>query len=224
MEGRYPPALLVTLSDCTDIAREDEFNAWHEHVLVPALQSLGWVERPVRFRNVLAGSHTYQGFPRYLTLAEVYREPSPDAWQEIVACRDRLVREGRGFDGIVSMIDALYARTGPEIRTAAASQPVTGVYLVFSYCRNGTRAEFDRWYDEVHAPDVLALGYYHTAYRYTAALKHPTVPEFLTVYETSADPLAARNGLVGSRSLWANDSLWVNSLGLCWTGGFARVG
>lgn len=224
MEGRYPPALLVTLTDCIDPAAEEQFCVWQEQVLIPALSSLGWVHPIMRFRNVLAGGNTYQGFPRYLTLAEVQREPSPETWDGIVAVRSQLDLEGRGFSGTVSMVDALYARTGGEIQTERTGQPLTGVYLVFSYCRDGKFTEFDQWYDEVHGPEVLALGQYHTAYRYVAAIKHPTIPEYLTVYETSSDPLGARNGLVASRSLWGSNPIWTSSLGLCWTGGFARVG
>ena len=35
MEGRYPQGLLLALTNCTDPSKEEEFNAWYNHMHVP---------------------------------------------------------------------------------------------------------------------------------------------------------------------------------------------
>ena len=53
-----------------------------------------------------------------------------------------------------------------------------------------THEEFDRWYDEVHVPDVLQTGCYYAATRYESTGEGEG--RYLAVYETDwPDPIAA---------------------------------
>lgn len=62
-------------------------------------------------------------------------------------------------------------------------------------------ADFNRWYDEVHVPDILSAGSFHRATRYYKSdATDPTAPTclaaYLAVYETDwKDPLAAQRAL-----------------------------
>jgi hypothetical protein len=48
MEGRYPQGLLLALTNCTDPSKEEEFNAWYNHMHIPD------VTAPGIFRHALA--------------------------------------------------------------------------------------------------------------------------------------------------------------------------
>ena len=62
-------------------------------------------------------------------------------------------------------------------------------------------ADFNRWYDEVHVPDILSAGSFHRATRYCATdATDPAAPtclaSYLAVYETDwKDPLAAQRAM-----------------------------
>jgi hypothetical protein len=72
----------------------------------------------------------------------------------------------------------------------------TGVLVVLVDNLDPTREdEFNRWYDEVHVPDILAAGSFHHATRYGAA-GPAALAAYLTVYETDwRDPEAAQQAM-----------------------------
>src|SRR5687768_11444256 len=66
-------------------------------------------------------------------------------------------------------------------------------WLVFTRPVAGREAEFDKWYDEVHLPDVVAVPGVRAAQRYVLGdeRRDPEVePEFrhLAIYEIDGDP------------------------------------
>jgi hypothetical protein len=74
------------------------------------------------------------------------------------------------------------------------------ILMVKSRCNDAARAdEFNRWYDEVHVPDVLAASGVVAAQRYKLAGRpskgEPTV-EYLAIYEFGDDdPTAGMAGI-----------------------------
>lgn len=75
------------------------------------------------------------------------------------------------------------------------------IWLVTSRCTDPTReAEFNRWYDDVHVPDVLQVPHVVSAQRYKlAGPPHPAEPtvQYLVLYEIDADdPQAVWNTLL----------------------------
>lgn len=227
MDGRYPPGVMVTLADCADPAREAELARWWDETLIPALDRTGWIRPAKRFVNVLADTPTFLGRPRHLVVAEVYRDDLGPALRDIRRLETDLRQRGKDFDALTPMIHTLYRRTGPEFRTDRSGRAPLGVYAVFCYVKDTTReAAFNRWYDDKHMPEALALGYYDTGYRYRivdALDPDPFQPPYLSLYETSMDPRQAREKLVGERARWYADPDWVNLLGLRYTGGFRQV-
>lgn len=227
MDRRYPPGLMVTLADCADAAREEEFWRWYDQTLIPGMEATGWIRHTKRFVNVLADTPTFLGRPRHLILAEVYRDDLAQALQNIRRLESELQQRGKGFDAVVAMINTLYGRTGPEFHTERSGRKSRGVYGVFCYVKDTTKeAAFNTWYDDKHMPEALARGSYDTGYRYKivdARDPDPFQPPYLSVYETSMDPREARDKLVQGRSQWYVDPDWVNLLGLRYTGGFRQV-
>ena len=60
------------------------------------------------------------------------------------------------------------------------------------------------WYNDVHLPDVLATGLFHTTYRYQALSPGPGEGKYMAIYETDIpDPDAAVKELMSTfRPLW----------------------
>lgn len=72
-----------------------------------------------------------------------------------------------------------------------ADRVLTGVLIVTAdNVGPMSREEFDRWYDEVHVPDVLESGCYYAATRYEAT--GTDEGQYLAIYETDwPDPIGA---------------------------------
>ena len=69
-------------------------------------------------------------------------------------------------------------------------------YISFeSRARPGQDAEYHRWYDDVHTPDVLAVpGFKRLAARYRVVNEEPQA-RWISVFEIDGDPKAAFAGL-----------------------------
>jgi len=87
-----------------------------------------------------------------------------------------------------------------------AARPV--MYAVFSSPLPGRGAEYEQWYDEVHAPDALALGVFRAARRFAAV--GPSRAAFLTLWESDdADAEAALERVrPAARALRARGRVW----------------
>jgi hypothetical protein len=228
MDGRYPPGVFITLSDCTEKAREPEFNKWSHEIFIPFIQRLDFARNTKRFENVLVDKDTFQGRPKYLTISEIYTDNLKQAHMEINKQHDQLKSQGRGFDAYANMIENIYARIGPEMRTDRTGLPVTGIYMVLNYAVDLAREdEFNDWYNKKHGPEALAYGIWDTCYRYKVVdPKDPPHPvPYVTLYEPSMDPLKARLAWNPAfiRSDNQHDPIWVDLLGVIWTGGFRQI-
>lgn len=66
---------------------------------------------------------------------------------------------------------------------------VTGITVAFVNCTDSNReTEFNKWYDTVHIPDILASGLYHTGYRYKKVSGLDRWGKYLAIYETELEP------------------------------------
>jgi hypothetical protein len=98
----------------------------------------------------------------------------------------------------------------------------TAVSIVACYARDGRDAEFNKWYDSVHMPDVLSLGIYSSGTRYRLAEppQDPNAVPYLSIYEGATDALDAFVGLSSQRTRYASDPQWASLLGVVFNGGF----
>lgn len=71
------------------------------------------------------------------------------------------------------------------------------VLLVYTNCPEGKEQEFNRWYDTIHVPDILAIDGFSAAQRFrlagpgpnvqAAQGAEPAVAQYLAMYEMESD-------------------------------------
>lgn len=194
MEGRFPHAVRLIATNCTDPARDHEFNEWYDRVHTPEVLRSGMVSRGIRYRN----ADPEKSGPGYLAIHELMWADLTEVAEHVKRMRARLTAE-RHFPPMVEIVRTeSWQRIGPEFVSARTGRaPVEGIFVIESRCtelqREGT---FNAWYDETHIPDLLGTGLFVTGYRFAAvaAGAMPPAPNrgaYLAIYETEGDPLAA---------------------------------
>jgi hypothetical protein len=81
-------------------------------------------------------------------------------------------------------------------QAAAAAAPETYYMFVFSDPVAGQESEYNRWYDQEHAPDVVSVPGFKSAQRYVLADEQLrgiaiAMPKYLVIYRIVTDDLAA---------------------------------
>jgi hypothetical protein len=102
---------------------------------------------------------------------------------ELPAGEETLAKLAAAFDAAPTMRASFaYIRSFG----AHAGEPTRGVLMGMTDCASPeVRAEFDRWYDEHHAIDVVRSGLYFVAERHQRVAGD--APEFLAIYATSGE-------------------------------------
>ncbi len=223
MEGRYPSAVMITLSDCVDSAREAEFNGWYDDVFVPRLEIAPLVKNVRRYVSAYKDEPTFRGRPRYLTIAEVEHDDAAEAGRTMRELYTEARAEHDGWE--LSRLDTLYERIGPEFRSDRSGRPIEYVYCGLVGCTDAAREdEWNRWYNDKHSPDALAAPF-DTGYRYAVVNPLDPVPHqatpYLSLYETGLELGALQQTLAAFRQeMIASDPLWVNLLAVSYSGLF----
>ena len=206
MEGRYPNGLLLAITNCTDASKSDEFNYWYNHMHVPDVTGPGIFRHAIRFANSDPASPAGQYVATYETAWEEVEKAMPAHREAGAKTRGD---EDRGTPLIQPVTVGVFKRKGGEFN--AAAKPSLGMLLVLSNCKDThDEKEFNRWYEDVHIPDILDTGAYHTAYRYVSTDPEATKGKYLAIYETdNRDAAAARGKLNAVRADWtARDRLY----------------
>jgi hypothetical protein len=226
MEGRYPRAVMVTLSDCADQAREAELNRWYAERFVPQVQESPLVQAVRRYESAYRREQTFRAHPRYLTIAEVEHKDVQEAARRL---RELYTEVREGHDALeLRRLDTLYQRIGPEFRSERSGRPIRFVYCGLVGCTDSAREdEWNRWYNEKHSPDAL-VGAFDTGYRYTVVDPTEPVPHqaqrYLSVYETGHDLDRLQQALADFRQeMIATDPLWVHLLAVYYSGLFTPM-
>ena len=199
MEGRYPNGLLLAITNCTDPSKTQEFTTWYNHMHVPDVTVPGIFRHAIRFANTDPASEAGQYVATYETTLEDVSKAMPTN-REAMA---KLSKAGeRGTPLIKSVTSGVFKRLGGEF--SAANKPALGILLVLSNCKDAAREqEFNRWYEDVHIPDILDAGAFHTAYRYESLDPEATKAKYLCIYETdNVDPAKAREKHAAARADW----------------------
>ena len=199
MEGRYPTGLLLAITNCTDASKSDEFNYWYNHMHVPDVTGPGIFRHAIRFANSDPASPAGQYVATYETAWEEVEKAMPAHREAGARTRGD---EDRGTPLIQPVTVGVFKRKGGEFN--AAAKPSLGMLLVLSNCKDThDEKEFNRWYEDVHIPDILDTGAYHTAYRYVSTDPEATKGKYLAIYETdNRDAAAAREKLNAVRADW----------------------
>lgn len=208
MEGRYPNGLIFCNTNCTDPFKKDEFNNWYSHMHVPDVTAPGIFTSGIRYINPDPQPAQSQYVVTYETEWENVDKASEALIEYIPAWRER----GRYTPYLEIFRAGPYKKIGGEFR--AADRPMRGILAVLTNCLEPAReADFNRWYDDVHIPDILGSGLCHAAYRYEIASPevHEVKPvngeaikgKYLAIYETdSEDPVATAEQLKSLNEDW----------------------
>lgn len=186
--------------DCTDPAREYEFNHWYNKVHVPDLLATPGIESVTRYRNV--AGELGDGQTRYLTL---YRLTATDPWglmQRVAADDGKRAAAGRMIDCLetlrVTVWDFLvYRRTVSPLARPETHLPdgmPEALFVVPTLCADPAREdEFYDWYLYTHFHDLLETPGVVQAHRYRTLDPKPAEgdPTYLALYEFDADDPAA---------------------------------
>ena len=208
MDGRYPTGLLVAFTSLTDPAKSDDFNYWYNHTHIPDVTEAGVFHHAVRFENTNPDSPHGQFVAIYETT-----EDASQAMQVHVEAETKL--GGREFqqdrrpyqdDGSTPLAKGMgwgiFKRRGGEF--VASNKPARGVLIVLTNCKDESRQEeFNRWYEDIHIPDILGTGAFHAAYRYESVEVSDIAAQYLAIYETdNPDPAKAQAVIAKLRPEW----------------------
>lgn len=201
--------------------RGDDYDKWYDEVHLPeSLTVPGYV-----------GAHRYRlsedqlaGMPpspaEYLTVYELDRPPG----EPLAALAARLES---GAIAPSDSIDVGSIRSWAYSRIASASSPenerksaAPHLAVALSSPAPGRDADYNRWYDEVHLDEALALPGHIGAHRYRLSEDQladmPSPPsEYLAIYELDrppAEPLAALTAALESGTIELPDSVDAGSL------------
>lgn len=92
---------------------------------------------------------------------------------------------------------------------------MTTLYVVKTNAVPGREAEFDRWYDEIHLPEVLALEGFRAAQRFRLAamqVQSEQAHGWLALYEIDDDVETVLANLRSATHLQQTDALDVGSV------------
>lgn len=230
MEGRFPPGILVTLTDCMGPSEEKQFNQWCNEAYIPFMENLKFIRNTRRYENMY-NEPTFRGHPKYLLLAEVYHGNLREALKEIRQCDAELKSQGKGFSAMVTKLDSVMQRIGPEFRSERTGKAVCWIMCTLPGCADTSREEeFNKWYDEKHSPETLETGLFDTGYRYKAVDLHDPVPHhttrYFSLYESSMsiDITKIQGEITKSRKKFTQDDpLWVHLLEVYYSGLFRQI-
>jgi hypothetical protein len=208
MESRFPDAIRLIRTSCTDRAQEAGFNAWYDEVHTPDVLSSGTVAHVIRYRNC----DPDDSGPGYLAVHELTIRDFDAVARQVARTRRRLTAGG-GFHSALAILRAeSWSKIGrePVAPPPCVAAHVAGIFIVSSRCTVPEREqEFNAWYDDAHIPDLLSTGLFVSAYRFAAVaagtLVGPEAPPegaahatdvapssaYLAIYETIVDPLEA---------------------------------
>jgi hypothetical protein len=156
--------VMLALANARD-GRAEAFERWYEHEYAPALLGLDGIlgRRLLRAADDLddAPEHPYE----FVSIFEI-------ASGELASTADRLnlVQPPTSPDQEGETVSWFYEELGPRVAAPGAGDGPFHQMLVFTNANPGTDPEFNRWYDEVHIPDIFnTIGGFVGAHRYRRA-------------------------------------------------------
>ena len=187
---RMPERFYCALSNCTDPARETEFNAWYDRTLIPTIMVVPGVRAAWRY----VSTHQRPGEAKYVALYDI-DEDIRQVVLNLRANRERVGREGKWSDCIDIPFTSTFRRirtdVAPGQQAPAQSGPARmprAILLVLSRCTDAAReAEFNDWYNRVHIPDIFQAPGILSCFRYENTHRKEGEPHYLALYEFASD-------------------------------------
>lgn len=196
------PGLSITFCRCNDLAHEQSWDAWCDDVRLPALLATGGCTRATRWRlAVPASGSTDLGFT-HITILEMEGRDAPE---EIQRAAPSVVPSYLQHPHHAAMYTLALRPIGRWADTPAPSAGAASLLFISGRCTDPARdAEWNRWYDDVHIPDVLGTGGYQAATRWRSLDPHPAQANDYAIYESRLEAEEAyRTMSAGIPSLYA---------------------
>ena len=95
MTTQAPKAVLMVLTNCTDPAREQEFNDWYTNVHIPDVLLTPGIVRGTRFR---LATEPREGQNKYLALYELHTDDAASVQQNLGEVMVTVREQGRMVD------------------------------------------------------------------------------------------------------------------------------
>jgi hypothetical protein len=222
MEGRYPQFVRIGLNECADPARRQEFNDWYNHTHLNDVVTAGWATHALRYQRADGTNEPGD----HLAIYEMTGDDLDAALALMARVGQQWTQQGRIHPSLKSVGRGNWRSTAGRFQTSKSGPGnAGGIMMLQCRCRDEARdADFTRWYETIHIPDVLETGLFHSAYRFTAASQEPGQGTSAVIYETDGDPAeAARRLREGYRERWVAAGRMNDLLEITWRGLFRMV-
>ena len=105
MATETPKAVFIVLTNCTDAAREDEFNEWYNNIHLPDVLTTPGIIRATRLGRA---DETPEGQARYAALYELDTDDVASVQQALTEVMDRVRAQGRIIDCLEATATGYY--------------------------------------------------------------------------------------------------------------------
>jgi hypothetical protein len=179
--------LLVLHVKCIRAADEAAWDAWEDDVHLPALCRADGAWAGTRFELTARPEPGRPGIGfTHVTILELDDADVGAQAARVLAVDDQLRADGRMHPAHATIAaDALvgHGRFGTKPEPAATR---TGHILTHVLCSDPRRVdEWDRWYDDVHVPDMLSCGAFSAMSRWRRVAPQPVGPNHVTLYDVA---------------------------------------
>lgn len=177
--------LVVITDKCIRAADERSWHRWYGKELLPALAANGGPWTSTRFELI---NRPEPGMPGLgFTHLTVHELDSNDPLDQAARLVDRLIAVARHPAHATVGAEAFVAH-GPWSDKPAPSPALHGHILANVLCADPTReAEWDRWYDEQHVPDMMSCGAFGAMTRWRRVPSPAIGSSYMTLYDVATD-------------------------------------
>ncbi|MBI3743965.1 MAG: hypothetical protein HY261_06755 [Chloroflexi bacterium] len=194
MDARHHIGILFVMLSCQDAALERDWDRWYDEIHVPDVTGLGFFPKGTRFRKA---SGSTPGDARSLTVYETERTDPQKDYDDQSLVFAKIPTPRRMDHPKTTFCYRAIFKLAVTLGKAPGKTRIAQIAL--SNCKDTTReAEFIRWYETKHIPEVLATGAFQSASRYIATKPGADEPHHLVIYESSlAEPGKVQQALAG---------------------------
>ena len=180
MAGRQITGVTLAITNCDE--KLEEYHQWYNQTHLPDFVGTECYFAASRYEN----SKTEGGEGKFLALYET-------DWEDPISTYPEAMKRMGGREGfhrppqMKGVFTGAYQYVGPEklmARVPSAMEDTQGLLTVFTISTDPARvADFGRWYDDVHIPDVAETPGVIAGHRFVGTGEPDADRKYLTIYE-----------------------------------------
>jgi hypothetical protein len=191
--------LVIVQAKCVRAVEEPDWDAWEDDVHLPALCAPDGAWAATRFELTARPEPGVPGIGfTHVTILELDDVDVAAQSRRVLALDDEMRAAGRVHPAHAAIAADVFVAHGPYGTKPAPSSARTGHILTHVLCTDPARVdEWDRWYDDVHLPDMLSCGAFSAMSRWRRLEPVRVGPNHLTLYDVATptvDEAVARSG------------------------------